>query len=274
MRAVSERWRRSGATVGFVPTMGALHAGHLALVRAARRVSDRVVVSVFVNPIQFGPAEDYLRYPRPFARDRRLLAREGAAAVFAPSVAAMYPAGFATRIDVTGPLVARLCAPHRPGHFSGVATVVVKLFEAVRPHVAVFGQKDAQQAAVLGRVVRDLDLPVRLVVHPIVREPDGLAMSSRNAYLAPADRAAAPVLYAALRAGREAVLRGERRPARVLAAARRVLARQPRVRLQYLDLVNAKTLAPVTAARGPLLLAVAAFLGPARLIDNLPVRAR
>lgn len=274
MRARSERWRRSGLRIGFVPTMGALHAGHLALIRSAMRTCDRVVVSVFVNPIQFGPAEDYLRYPRPFARDRRLLAAEGAHAIFAPAVHSMYPAGFASRIEVTGPLVARLCAPFRPGHFSGVATVVVKLFEAVRPDVAVFGQKDAQQLAVIRRVVRDLGLPVRVVAHPIVRERDGLALSSRNAYLSPADRAAAPAVHRALRTGRDLLRSGERRPGRVLAAVRRVLAAVPRLRIQYVDLVNAETLEPVTQARGPLLLAAAVFLGSTRLIDNLPVRTR
>lgn len=274
MRAWSEGIRRSGRTIALVPTMGALHAGHLALVRAARRAADRVVVSIFVNPTQFGPGEDYLRYPRPFARDRAKLAALGVDAVFAPSAAAMYPAGFACRLEVTGPLVARLCAPRRPGHFSGVATVVVKLFGIVQPHAAVFGAKDAQQLAVIRRVTRDLGLPVRIVDHPIVREPDGLAMSSRNAYLSAADRAAAPVLYRALRAGRAALAAGERRPARILAAARRMLAAERRVRIQYLDLVNADTLEPVNSARGRLLLAVAAFVGPARLIDNLRVRVR
>jgi len=272
MQALAERWRRHGFSVGLVPTMGALHAGHLSLVRAARRDCDRVVVSLFVNPLQFGPAEDFARYPRTPARDRRLLAREGVDALFAPSVSAMYPSGHATTVEVGGPLVMRLCGPWRPGHFRGVATVVTTLFHAVRPHAAWFGQKDAQQVAVIRRMTRDLGFGIRIVAAPTVREPDGLAMSSRNAMLSPADRRRAAVLFRALQAGREAVRRGERRPARAKAAMRRILAAEPRVRVQYLDIVDADTLQPVPKLKGRLLLAVAVHLGRTRLIDNLRVR--
>ena len=272
MQALADRWRRRGLVVGLVPTMGALHAGHLSLVRAARRACDRVVVSIFVNPLQFGPAEDYGRYPRAPGRDRRALARAGVDAVFSPSVGAMYPTGHATGVEVTGPLVARLCAPRRPGHFRGVATVVTMLFHAVRPHVAWFGRKDAQQAAVLRRLTRDLGFGIRIVVAPTVREPGGLAMSSRNAGLSAGDGRRAPGLFRALRAGREAVGRGVRRRAGVLAAMRRVLAAEPRVRVQYLDIVDADTLEPIPRLRGRVLLAVAAHLGRTRLIDNLVCR--
>jgi pantoate--beta-alanine ligase len=273
MQAIAERWRIQGLRIGFVPTMGALHAGHASLVRAAARRCDRVVASVFVNPLQFGPAEDFARYPRTPARDLRLLARAGANVLFSPPVAAVYPKGFATAVEVTGPVVARLCGPRRPGHFRGVTTVVTMLFHAVRPDEAYFGQKDGQQAAVIRRMTRDLAFGVRIVVCPTVREPDGLAMSSRNAYLSPGDRKAAPVLVRALRAGRAAIREGERRPGRVRAAMRRVLATEPAIRVQYLDIVDAETLLPLSRLRGKVLLAVAAFLGRTRLIDNLTAGA-
>jgi pantoate--beta-alanine ligase len=272
MRALAERWRRAGLRIGFVPTMGALHAGHVALVRAARGACDRLVVSIFVNPMQFGPREDLARYPRRPAHDRRVLAREGVDVLFAPSARGMYPPGFATSVEVTGPLVAHLCAPYRPGHFRGVATVVLKLFNVIRPHVAWFGRKDAQQAAVVARLARDLDTGVSVRVRPTVREAGGLALSSRNAYLSPAGRRAATVLYRALQAGAAVVRAGARRRGAVLGAMRRVLAAEPRVRVQYVDVVNARTLEPAARLRGPLLLAVAAFVDGARLIDNLPVR--
>lgn len=247
-RAVAA-WRAKGLSVGFVPTMGALHAGHAALVRRAARENDRVVVSVFVNPLQFGPNEDYGRYPRALPDDRRLVAAAGAALLYAPSVAEMYPKGFATHVEVAG-LSDRCCGKYRPGHFRGVATVVLKLFNQVRPDRAYFGEKDWQQVRVLETMIRDLDAPVRLVRVPTVREPDGLALSSRNAYLSPADRDAAPALRRALAAGA-----ASRRPA---AAVRRALAGTG-LRLQYAEPFEGRLLA-------------AAFLGKTRLIDNIPLR--
>jgi pantoate--beta-alanine ligase len=273
MSALAERWRKRSFRIGLVPTMGALHAGHVSLVRAASRECDRVVASIFVNPLQFGPAEDLARYPRSPVRDRAALARAGADVLFAPSAAEMYPAGFSTAVEVTGPLVARLCGPRRPGHFRGVATVVTKLFHAVRPHAAWFGRKDAQQAAVILRMTRDLSFGIRILVVPTVRERDGLAMSSRNACLSARDRRAAPVLARALRAGRDAIRAGARRPAAVRSVMRKVLAAEPRVRVQYLEIVNAETLEPIGKLRGRVLLAVAAYLGGTRLIDNLTMRA-
>lgn len=274
MQRLADRWRARGLTVGFLPTLGALHAAHLALVRASLARTDRTVVSVFVNPIQFGPREDLAAYPRPFARDRRLLARAGVHALFAPSVAAMYPKGFATSVEVGGSVARGLCAPFRPGHFRGVTTVVAKLLHAVRPHAAFFGAKDRQQALIVSRMARDLDFGVRIVVRPTVRESDGLAMSSRNAYLSPAERRIAPALHAALQAAAAAVRRGARDPRAVRVVARRTLARVPGMRVQYLDIVDARTLAPFTRLRGAVLLAAAAHLGRTRLIDNLVVRAR
>ena len=271
-QACSERWRRRGLRLGFVPTMGALHAGHLSLVAAARRNVDRLVVSVFVNPIQFGPREDFHRYPRTLARDRALLSRAGVDVLFSPAPAAMYPPGFATRVTVEGPLVAGLCAPWRPGHFAGVTTVVARFFQVVRPHAAWFGQKDAQQVAIIRRMTQDLGTGVRILVGPIVRESDGLALSSRNRFLDRAGRMAAPALWRGLQAGRAAIRRGERSPAGVRAAMRRVLAPVSPVRVQYLDIVDAETLQPLSRLRGRVLLAIAAFVGRTRLIDNLPVR--
>jgi pantoate--beta-alanine ligase len=242
-------WRAKGLSVGFVPTMGALHDGHGALVRRAARENDRVVVSVFVNPLQFGPNEDYGRYPRALPADRRLVAAAGGHAVYAPSVREMYPAGAATTVD-PGPLAEVCCGRYRPGHFRGVATVVLKLFERVRADRAYFGEKDWQQVLILEAMVRDLDLPIRIVRAPTVREKDGLAKSSRNAYLTPPQRAAAPALRRALEAGARS------RSPRI--AVRRAL-KGTGLRLQYAEPLGGRLLA-------------AAFLGKTRLIDNIPLR--
>ena len=268
----SERERAAdrGRRIGFVPTMGCLHEGHLALVRAARRRCDRLVVSIFVNPTQFGPGEDYRTYPRSLARDRRLLRAEGVDVLFAPARAAMYRPGHSTFVDVTG-LTGTLCGRHRPGHFRGVATVVAKLFAIVRPHVAVFGRKDAQQALVIERMTRDLDLDVRVVVVPTVREPDGLAMSSRNRRLTAAQRREAPVLYAALEHCRRRVRAGERSVARLRREMIDMIGCVRRARLQYLEFVDAATLRPVRRIEGRVLVAVAAHFGRVRLIDNVLV---
>jgi pantoate--beta-alanine ligase len=251
--------------VGLVPTMGALHAGHLALVRRAREESRTVAVSIFVNPLQFGPNEDYDRYPRAFEGDVAALREAGVDVIYAPDAATMYPPGFATSVD-PGPLGAVFEGALRPGHFRGVATVCVKLFAAVRPDRAYFGAKDAQQVAVLRRVVADLDLPLELAVAPTVREPDGLALSSRNVYLDPEQRAAAPSLHRALDAIVAAVRDGERDRERALARGRAQLAAP--LREAYLDVVDPATFDPRDPVRGPALAIASAWAGTTRLIDN------
>ncbi len=263
--------RREGRTVGLVPTMGCLHEGHLSLLRAARAECDLVVMSLFVNPTQFGPGEDLDRYPRDEQRDVKLAGEAGADLVYAPDVAEIYPAGFATAVEVSG-LTEVLCgdpARRGPEHFRGVTTVVAKLFNAVQPDVAYFGQKDAQQVAVIRRMVRDLDFPVRIEALPTVREADGLAMSSRNAYLAAEDRQRATALSRALRAAEAEAERGSL--AAGLDAARDELAAAG-VQPEYLEARDAESLRPVTEPNGrPVLIAVAAQIGGARLIDNVTV---
>jgi pantoate--beta-alanine ligase len=270
MQRLARRLRLRGR-VGFVPTMGYLHKGHLELVRVARRQSDYVVVSVFVNPIQFGPREDLSRYPRDFARDRRLLARAGADVVFYPDVGEMYPKGFATYVEVER-LTRSLCGRSRPGHFRGVTTVVAKLLNIVAPHVAVFGQKDAQQAYVIRRMVRDLAIDTKIVVAPTVRESDGLAMSSRNKYLTSGQRAETPVLSRSLALARRLIRAGERRPARVTAQMRRMIACESAGRIDYIEIVDTDELVQVKTIKGEVLVAVAVFFGRTRLIDNVVVR--
>lgn len=258
-----------GQNLGLVPTMGALHAGHMSLVAASRARDALTAVTIFVNPMQFGPQEDLARYPRAFDADCAHLQAAGVAIVFAPEPQAMYPPGFATTVEVAG-LSARLCGASRPGHFRGVATVVLKLLHLATPRRAYFGQKDAAQVAVLRRLARDLDLDVELVVLPIIREPDGLARSSRNAYLTPAERPAALGLSRCLSAIRCAYATGERDAARLLAAGHAVLAATPGLRLDYLSAVDADSLLPVSLAGPNTLFAVAAFIsGGTRLIDNL-----
>ncbi len=269
-RAWIRRYRARGERVGFVPTMGALHVGHRTLLERARRECGRLVASIFVNPLQFGPDEDYRRYPRPRRRDLAILREAGVDLVYLPAAERLYPPGFQTRVSVLrlrGPLEGR----SRPGHFDGVATVVTKLLVAVEPDRLYLGQKDAQQAILLTRMVKDLDLGVTVVVCPTVREPDGLACSSRNAYLGPEERAWAPALYSVLRETASAVRSGRiRRPSDAEAAMRSRLARGPG-RLDYVAAVDAATLE--TAIRGrPWLLALAYRLPSARLIDNVVVR--
>lgn len=273
VRAEVAAARRGGARVAFVPTMGALHAGHQSLVRAARARADEgggrgfVVVSVFVNPTQFGPKEDFAAYPRDLDRDAALAGEAGADLVFAPSVAEMYPEGFRTRVEVTG-LSEPLCGRGRPGHFQGVALVVAKLLNIVQPDLSVFGQKDAQQAVIIRRLARDLALPGEIVVAPTVREADGLAMSSRNAYLSAEERRAALALSRGLFDAQDAWADGERDGTRLVALVRSRLDAEARVAAEYVELVDADDLSPWTG-RGPALLAVAARVGPARLIDNV-----
>jgi pantoate--beta-alanine ligase len=272
LRAALAPARREGRSIGLVPTMGCLHEGHLSLLRAARAECDLVVISLFVNPAQFGPGEDLDRYPRDEERDLRLAAEAGVDLVYAPPVEAVYPEGFATHVEVDG-LTEVLCGdPSRrgPEHFRGVTTVVAKLFNSVQPDVAYFGQKDAQQLAAIRRMVRDLDFPVRIEVLPTVREPDGLAMSSRNAYLAPEERERAAALSRALRAAEESVRAGSL--AAGLDAARAELAGAG-IEPEYLEARDAEHLTPATELNGrPVLIAVAANLGGARLIDNVLIR--
>ncbi len=268
MRAASRAARREGKSLGLVPTMGALHEGHLSLVRAAKAQCDLVAASIFVNPLQFGPNEDLAKYPRTFDGDRELFTREGVDFIFAPSVEEMYPAGAVTYVTVEG-FSDKLCGRSRPGHFRGVNTVVAKLFNIVEPDRAFFGQKDAAQSTIIRRMVRDLNIPVQIMVCPIVREPDGLAMSSRNAYLDPQQRESARVLYRSLVAGQERFDQGERKVRALIEAASRVFAQEPSVQLDYFEIVDPETLDPVDDLSRPALVAVAAFVGKARLIDNI-----
>jgi len=267
LRQWSRAIRTAGKTVGLVPTMGALHAGHASLIRAARQQCGGVAVTIFVNPTQFGPNEDYARYPRTFDQDCALAEREGADVVFAPAVEEMYPAGATTFVEVEG-LSRRMDGASRPGHFRGVATVVTKLLIAAEADKAFFGQKDAAQVAVLRRMAVDLRAGTEIVVCPIVREPDGLALSSRNAYLSAVERRQALVLSRTVRRVQEAVSQGERRRDALLAAARAELAAEPAVRVDYIELVDWGTLEPAETATPNTLFAMAAWVGATRLIDN------
>jgi pantoate--beta-alanine ligase len=273
LTALSRQARRSGKRIGFVPTMGALHQGHISLVRAARSRCDVVTASIFVNPAQFGPNEDFAKYPRSLEADCAMLAAEKTDVLFAPAVEEIYPAGASVWVDVEG-LCERLDGRSRPGHFRGVATVVAKLFNIVQPHLAFFGQKDAAQAAVIRKMVRDLRFDLEIVVCPIVREPDGLAMSSRNAYLSAEERKQAAVLSRSLMHIQALSAKGERNASRLAAAGRRVMKEEPSVRLDYYEVVNPDTLEPVPDTSQGALVAVAAYFGSTRLIDNLVLQAR
>jgi pantoate--beta-alanine ligase len=267
-RAACRVARAGGKRLGLVPTMGALHEGHLSLVRAAKAQCDAVVVSIFVNPTQFGPAEDLSKYPRQFDEDCRLLKKEGVDLVFAPPVEEMYPPGAVTWVLVEG-LSEKLDGRSRPGHFRGVTTVVAKLFNILEPDAAFFGQKDAAQLAVIRRMVRDLNFPVEIVACPIVREPDGLAMSSRNAYLNREERGRALVLQRSLQETRKQFQAGERIAAKLISTGTEVFASEPHVRLDYFEIVDPDTLDPVNRVSQKTLVAVAAYVGSTRLIDNL-----
>jgi pantoate--beta-alanine ligase len=259
MRAASRAARREGKPLGFVPTMGALHEGHLSLVRAAKAKCNVVAVSIFVNPLQFGPTEDLAKYPRTFERDHELLEKEAIDILFAPTPEEMYPAGAVTYVTVER-LSEKLCGRSRPGHFRGVTSVVAKLFHIVEPDAAFFGQKDAAQATIIRRMVQDLNLPVEIVVCPIVREPDGLAMSSRNAYLSPQGRKSALVLQRSLTEVKRRFDQGERNLANLIEAGKQVLAQEPAVRLDYLEIVDPDTLDPMQQLTSSALIAVAAFV--------------
>src|SRR5947209_3819617 len=268
MTAVSREVRRSGKRLGFVPTMGALHQGHLSLVRTARSQSDIVVVSIFVNPKQFGPTEDFSRYPRTFEQDSALLQAEKADYIFAPLVEEMYAPGATSWVTVEE-ISERLDGRSRPGHFRGVTTVVSKLFNIIQPDLAFFGQKDAAQVAIIRKMVSDLNFDVRIVVCPIVREQDGLAMSSRNVYLTPEQRKPAIVLYRSLMRVQTLADQGESDAAKLIAAGKQVIGEQPAARLDYFEIVGNNTLEPVNDIARGALVAVAAYVGSTRLIDNI-----
>jgi pantoate--beta-alanine ligase len=267
MKQAGRAAMRQDRVLGLVPTMGALHEGHLSLIRAARERCAPVVVSIFVNPKQFGPSEDLQKYPRAFETDRAALEALGVDYLFAPTAEEIYPNGFRTAVVVEG-LSDRLEGRSRPGHFRGVATVVLKLFEIVQPHTVFFGRKDAQQACIISRMARDLNLDAQIVVCPIVRAPDGLALSSRNAYLSADSRRAATALYRSLDAARRAIESGERNAGRLLEIARNVLAGEPGVVVDYAEIVDAETLEPVEALRRTCYMPIAAVVGGTRLIDN------
>ncbi len=253
--------------IGFVPTMGFLHEGHLSLVRECRRFSDATVVSIFVNPLQFGPKEDFKEYPRDFSWDVSLLEKEGVDFIFYPEASEMYPPGFRTIVEVTG-LQDKLCGRSRPGHFRGVATVVLKLFHIVQPEIAFFGQKDAQQAILLRRMVRDLDMDIDIRVLPIVRDRDGLALSSRNTYLNDKERSAALILVKSLGEARRLFEAGERRASSIISRMKELIEGEPLARVDYVEIVDLEELEPVEDINQDVLVALAVYVGKTRLIDN------
>ncbi|MGB9005811.1 MAG: pantoate--beta-alanine ligase [Candidatus Aminicenantales bacterium] len=270
MKAASARLKAADRTIGFVPTMGYLHQGHLSLVRASKASTDATVVSIFVNPAQFGPAEDLAKYPRDLRRDAQLLRREGVDILFCPKEAEMYPPGYKTFVEVHE-LQNKMCGRSRPIHFRGVSTVVLKLFHIVGPDKAFFGQKDAQQAVIIRRMVCDLDLDVKVEVRPIIRDPDGLALSSRNAHLSPAERKAALVLTKSLKEAKILVEQGERKTAVLIERIRARLQAEPLAREDYVTVVDPEELEPLFLIKGRALIALAVFIGRTRLLDNVMV---
>ncbi len=268
MSAIARKWRSEGFVIGLVPTMGYFHQGHLALMKAARKLADRVVVSLFVNPTQFGQNEDLDKYPRNFKRDKSLAEGQGVDSLFVPTPEEMYPSGYQTWVDVTE-LTKGLCGASRPGHFRGVTTVVSKLFHIVQPDIAVFGQKDFQQLQVIRRMVQDLDIPVEIVAHPIVREPDGLAMSSRNAYLSQDERQRAICLYQSLKKAQDMVEAGCRDAEEIKRAVESTINAYSGTHIDYIFLGDPETLEEVAFLKGKSLLALAVYVGNTRLIDNI-----
>ena len=267
MQAWSDRVREAGERIGFVPTMGYLHEGHISLVREARRRADRCVASIFVNPLQFGPNEDLSHYPRDLDRDRDQLSQAGVDALYLPTTATMYPAGFQTHVDVTE-VTSGLCGQSRPEHFRGVTTVLTKLFNTVKPHVAFFGEKDFQQLVTVRRMVKDLDFDIEVAGMPIVREDDGVAMSSRNKYLSSDERTAARCLSLALEAARQEVALGQRSADRLRHRVEDIIQEEPLARIDYVELVDVESLRAVTRIEQSTLLALAVRFGATRLIDN------
>ncbi len=268
MKEQARQARAENRIIGLVPTMGALHRGHLSLIERGRRECSPVIASIFVNPKQFGPNEDFSKYPRTFDRDSKILEQAGVDSVFAPEPSEIYPNGFSTYVQVEG-LSERLEGRSRPGHFRGVTTVVMKLLQIIQPNFAYFGRKDAQQARIITQMARDLNLDSEIVVSPIVREPDGLALSSRNAYLSAEERKAAPVLYRALDAAKSELAAGVRDALQLQTSLRRKLDSEPLARVDYAEVVDAETFEPVMRVSKPCYVLLAVFIGKTRLIDNL-----
>jgi len=273
MKNYSREEKLKGKKIGFVPTMGALHQGHLSLIRKAREECDRVVVSIFVNPTQFGPGEDFDRYPRDLESDVRLCEREGVDVVFAPSVEEMYPENFSTWVEVKGNLTETLEGAHRPGHFRGVTTVLTKLFNIVIPDCSYFGEKDYQQALVVKKLVDDLNIPVEIVLAPTIREIDGLACSSRNRYLSKEERRAARVLYQSLLRAKTEIQDGEDNPSCIISSMEDLILEEPLAKIDYIAIVDPVSLKPVKRIRGEVLVAVAVKIGKTRLIDNMRIKS-
>jgi pantoate--beta-alanine ligase len=271
MQRLSSLFKKEGKKIGLVPTMGFLHEGHLSLVDIARKRCDKLVVSIFVNPLQFGPREDLSRYPRDLKRDIRLLKERGTDFVFIPDERDMYPDGFHTYVEVEK-LTNVLCGKSRPGHFRGVTTVVLKLFNIIKPDIAVFGEKDAQQAIIIKRMVEDLNLSTKIITGPTIRERDGLAMSSRNMYLTQNEREDAVVLYKSLLMAREMIKEGEYKPREVIEKMRQMIAKKETARIDYVSIIGKKDLAPVKKIEGEVLVALAVWFGKARLIDNITIK--
>jgi pantoate--beta-alanine ligase len=271
MQRRSEQLRQEGTTIAFVPTMGYLHEGHLALMREGKKRGDALVISIFVNPTQFGPGEDYERYPRDMQRDLKLAENVGVDIVFTPSAHEMYPDGFQTYVEVER-VTQNLCGTSRPGHFRGVTTIVAKLFNIVKPHVALFGQKDYQQLVTIKRMVEDLNMDIEIIGIPTVRERDGLALSSRNSYLGPRQRKEAAKLYRALRMGEECFRHGEKNTAAILTTLRGVIDEAKPTKIDYIKICDAHTLEDIEAIKGEAIIAVAVQIGKTRLIDNLILR--
>jgi pantoate--beta-alanine ligase len=271
MKSLGRKWKSEGRAVGLVPTMGYLHEGHLSLVRESKKRTGVTVASIFVNPAQFGPGEDFNKYPRDLVKDSTFLESGGADCLFYPDAADIYPPGFRTYVEVHG-LQDRLCGKSRPGHFRGVATVVLKLFNIVSPELAFFGAKDAQQVLIIKRMAADLNLDVEVVTCPIVRKPDGLALSSRNTYLSPDERRAAVVLSRSLAAAEKLIAAGERDAAKVIAGIRSVIGSEPLARIDYVEITDMNELRPLRRLEGDVLVALAVFIGSARLIDNIRIR--
>jgi len=268
MKEISKNWRREGLKIAFVPTMGFLHEAHLSLVRKAKELGDKTVVSIFVNPLQFGPKEDYKEYPRDTKRDLELLKNEGVDAVFIPEPEEMYPPDFQTYVEVTK-LTTGLCGAFRPGHFKGVTTVVLKLFNIINPDIVVFGEKDYQQLQVIRQMVKDLNMDTEIVAHPTVREEDGLAMSSRNIYLSSDERKSATSLYKALLLAKKLISEGEKDPQKIKKEMEKFIHSFPFTRVQYIEFIDPVNLEPVKEINKPVLCALAVFVGKARLIDNM-----
>ncbi|RKX63222.1 MAG: pantoate--beta-alanine ligase, partial [Thermodesulfobacteriota bacterium] len=268
MKEISKFWKRQGYKIAFVPTMGFLHGAHLALVKKAKELGDKTVVSIFVNPLQFGPKEDFREYPRDLERDLALLEKEKVDAVFIPETEEMYPPDFQTYVEVTK-LTTGLCGAFRPGHFKGVTTVVLKLFNIINPDIAIFGEKDYQQLQVIKQMIKDLNLDIEIVAHPTVREKDGLAMSSRNIYLSSAERESAISLYKALLLAQKLVKEGEKDSQKIKEEMEKFIYSFPFTKVQYIEFVDPQTLDPIDKINKPVLCALAVYVGKARLIDNM-----